>query len=274
MQEITSQEYKQEIGKTISIAEKKFKLEKPKISVLNPKNFDIETTSVYSFPKRGNWATHYLNAAYRGNFAPEIARNMILRYSEKGEKVLDPFCGSGTTLIEAKTLGRKAIGLDINRNAALLTLNRLDFEKSRGLNVFVGDAQNMEKVSNDDIDLIVAHPPYADIIKYSNQKNDLSNLNIDEFIQAMEKVSKECYRVLKPNRFCALLIGDSRKNGFYKPIAFKVMEKFLEAGFLLKEDIIKAQWNCSKTGFWKTMAKKHNFHLIMHEHLFVFKKSD
>jgi hypothetical protein len=58
----------------------------------------------------------------------------------------------------------------------------------------------------------------------------------------------------------------------YQPLAFKVMERFLKVGFLLKEDIIKHQHNCKATGFWVNKSKEYNFLLIMHEHLFVFKK--
>lgn len=58
----------------------------------------------------------------------------------------------------------------------------------------------------------------------------------------------------------------------YQPMAFKVMERFLKVGFALKEDIVKVQHNCKATGHWKMSSQKYNFLLIMHEHLFIFKK--
>ena len=79
---------------------------------LQPDNFGLETTTVWSFPKRGDWATH--NPKYRGNWAPQIPRNLILRYSKEKDLVLDPMCGCGTTLVECKLTGRNAIGFDIN----------------------------------------------------------------------------------------------------------------------------------------------------------------
>ncbi len=88
----------------------------------------------------------------------------------------------------------------------------------------------------------------------------------------MERVAMECFRVLKPNRCCAILIGDTRRKKFYIPIAYKIMEVFLKTGFLLKEDIIKVQHNCRATGFWVNKSKQYNFLLIMHEHIFVFHK--
>ncbi|HCZ10962.1 MAG TPA: site-specific DNA-methyltransferase, partial [Nitrospiraceae bacterium] len=67
-------------------------------------------------------------------------------------------------------------------------------------------------------------------------------------------------------------IGDTRRKKFYIPLAYKVMERFLKAGFVLKEDIIKVQHNCRATGFWVKKSKEYNFLLIMHEHIFVFYK--
>jgi len=78
-------------------------------------NKNREYTTVWSFPERGAWATH--NPQYRGNFAPQIARNVIEMYSEKGDDILDPMVGGGTTLIEARLLCRNALGLDINPEA-------------------------------------------------------------------------------------------------------------------------------------------------------------
>lgn len=75
--------------------------------IYNPKDFRLESTTIWNFKERGNWATH--SGDYRGNCAPQIPRNLILKYTKEGDIVLDPFCGSGTTLIECKLLNRKAV---------------------------------------------------------------------------------------------------------------------------------------------------------------------
>ena len=97
-------------------------------------------------------------------------------------------------------------------------------------------------------------------------------LKVKDFLAEMESVAKESYRVLKKNKFCAVLMGDTRQKGFMIPMSFDVMKIFQEVGFKLKEVIIKEQHNCKATGYWKTNSVKYNFLLIAHEYLFVFKK--
>ena len=242
-----------------------------------PYGFDLECTTVWSFPERGRWATH--EAGFRGNWAPQVARNLILRYSNQGDLVLDPMVGGGTTLIECAILGRRGIGLDINPKfveACGKSLKSLKQETGiPNVTVKVGDARNLSEFESDSVDLVATHPPYADIIKYSQGRieGDLSNHHsIEVFCEELEKVGKELFRVLKPGKYCALLIGDTRRRQMYIPIALTVMQTFLNLGFRLREDIVKVQHNCKMTPYWQYMSKKFNFLLIMHEHLFVFKK--
>ena len=247
-----------------------------------PPDFKTETTTLWSFPKRGNWATH--KAGFRGNWAPQIARNLILRYSNPGDTVLDQMVGGGTTLVECKLTGRNAIGVDTNPDALMLTMDRLNFSSSlmeelppSTITLYHGDARNLDRIQDGSIDLIATHPPYANIIRYSSKDapadGDLSSVrNIAQFVDQMHLVAQECYRVLKPDHYCAVLIGDTRRNRHYTPIAFRVMQAFLDTGFILKEDVIKAQWHTQTEGLWTRMSRDKNFLLIMNEHLFIFRK--
>ena len=90
---------------------------------IQPSDFALEKTTIWSFKERGDWATH--SGEYRGNWSPYVPRNLILRYTKPGEWVLDQFVGSGTTLVEAKLLNRHAIGLDINNKAINLAKKKL-----------------------------------------------------------------------------------------------------------------------------------------------------
>ena len=245
-----------------------------KITKWEPDNFEMEMTTHWSFPKRGDWATH--DAKWRGNWSPYIPRNLLLRYSQAGDLVLDQFAGGGTTLVEAKLLNRNIIGVDVNDIALNRCREKIDFEHD-GANgkvyLYKGDARKLDFIPNEKIDFICTHPPYADIIKYSDDlDNDLSRCNVKDFLAEMEKVAAESYRVLKSNKFCAILMGDTRKKGCMIPMSFEVMKVFQKAGFTLKELIIKEQHNCRATGYWKTNSVKYNFLLIAHEYLFVFRK--
>ena len=284
MLEITRTDYKQFLQShaEVEIGGTKIKLQqKWTISKFAPSTFTPESTTVWSFPDRGDWATHVGN--YRGNWSPYIPRNLILRYTAPGELVLDQMTGSGTTLVECKLLGRRAAGVDINPDAVMVARNRLDFAytpldadyQAPEIKTYVGDARSLDLIENESIDLIATHPPYASIIPYShNREGDLSSVhNIAEFAAEMCRVAQECMRVLKPNKHCAMLMGDTRRNKHFVPITPRVLMSFLEAGFILREDIIKLQWKMKSTRE-KWFGKKYDFYLIGHEHLYVFRKPD
>lgn len=198
-----------------------------------------------------------------------------MRYSKEGDLVLDQFAGGGTTLVEAKLLGRNVVGVDVNPIAFERCKEKCAFEKEKTGNVEIrlGDARKLDFLDNESVDLICTHPPYANIIQYSEEiENDLSRLEMKDFLTEIYKVAEESYRVLKKGKFCAILMGDTRKKGMVQPLAFEVMRIFELVGFKTKEIIIKEQHNCKATGFWKTNSIKHNFLLLAHEYLFVFKK--
>ncbi|MFN3268104.1 MAG: DNA methyltransferase, partial [Zestosphaera sp.] len=296
MRLITFEEYLDYVKthRTVMIEDQEIVVGAPhKIESYQPRDFSLETTTVWSFPDRGDWATH--KGDYRGNWAPQVPRNLILRYTKPGETVLDPMCGGGTTLIEAKLLGRNAIGVDISYEAVILTLDRLNFTykplvgdyREPNIRVYHGDARNLDLIKDETIDLIATHPPYFNIIPYSKGKKiegDLSRVSsLEEYLDGIREVAGECFRVLKPGRYCAILIGDTRMSRHYVPIAFRVMQQFLEAGFILREDVIKVQWHTKvTTRKWAGLAKvavgecwveesedKHrrtDFYLISHEH--------
>ncbi len=243
--------------------------------IIDVPEIPLEWNTVWSFPERGSWATH--NPKYRGNFAPQIPRNIIEMYTEQGDSILDPMVGAGTTLIEAKLLARNALGLDVNPEAVELTKEALRFKHHppSEQKVKVGDARDLSFLKDDSFDLVLTHPPYMNIIKYSDGKisEDLSNIgSLPKFCDEIEKIAGELFRVLKPDKYCAILIGDTRKGRHYVPLSFHVMQRFMKVGFVLKEDIIKVQHNCSTTERWRPKAKRDKFYLIMHEHLFVFRK--
>jgi len=239
-----------------------------KVKTLHPKDFREEQTTVWSFKNRGNWATH--SGEYRGNWSPYIPRNVILKYSKPGETVLDYFCGAGTTAVECKLLGRRCMASDINDKAIELAKKNMNFNMDSPQlaltedeihpqvyepELSVGDARNLSSLPDNSMDLICAHPPYANIIHYTDSKEgDLSFCDIGEFLDEMAKVAKESLRVLKPGRQCAILIGDMRRKKHVIPLGFRLINIYLDAGFKLRELVIKRQHNCKTTGFWYAVS--------------------
>ncbi len=283
----------------------KIKLEPIEVKRLHPTPDELTdiSTTVWSFPKRGSWATH--RGDYRGNWPPQMARALILMYTEPGDIVLDPMIGSGTTCIEAKLLGRNCIAVDINYDAVMLTLHRLYWleqylEKLRSSNtplkwfgigdsngididdilkakveVYHGDARNLDKIGSESIDLIATHPPYYNIVKYYNKRvpGDLSAArSLEEYLSMMEQVAQEAYRVLKRGRYIGILVGDTRIHKHYVPITHHVLRILLRTGFILKEEIIKIQHKMKVTREKWLKLKNRDFLLIYHEKLFVLRK--
>ena len=243
-----------------------------------PQDYKPEDSTIWSFPTRGDWATHSGN--YRGNWSPYIPRNLINKYTSPGGLVLDQMCGSGTTLVECKLLGRNGIGVDINPDAVMVARDRLNFDYSsleRTDNVssrtYMGDARNLDRIKSEIIDLVATHPPYAGIIHYTGKSvpDDLSRLKLPEYLAAMRVLAAESYRVLKPDHYCAVLIGDTRKARHYIPISIGVLQAFLSVGYTLKEDIIKLQHKMMVTRL-KWRGRNYDFYKIAHEHLYVFRK--
>ncbi len=237
-----------------------------------PDDFELEKSSVWSFPERGNWATH--DSKYRGNCSPYVVRNLLLRYSKEGDWILDQFAGGGTSLVEAKLLGRNAIGTDINPSALDRCKEKIAFEYGNAkIEVRKADARTLDFMKDSSVDFICTHPPYADIIKYSDGiSGDISLLDYDGFLEAMEQVANEAYRVLKKGKYCAFVIGDIRQKGSVRPLGFDTMRVFEDAGFKLKEIVIKQQHNCKMTRKWEQISIEKNFFLLAHEYVFILKK--
>jgi len=246
---------------------------------LEPEEFDLQRTTVWSFPDRGRWATH--SGGYPGNWAPEVPRNLILRYTRPDDIVLDPMVGGGTTLIECMLTHRQGIGVDIEPTACDLAAQNLslgywpadwapDWDP---IHLYVGDARRLDRIPDASVDLVALHPPYGNIIRYGGAESphNLSRLRLDAFVAAMRDVAAEACRVLAPDRHCAVLIGDTRRHKHYVPLAARVLEQFLDAGFVLREDVIKLQHKMKSTRE-KWRGSKYDFYLIAHEHLYVFRK--
>ena len=245
-----------------------------------PKDFRLEDTTLWAFPSRGDWATHTRD--YPGNWTPHVPRNLILRYSEPRDTVLDAFVGGGTTLIECILLERNGVGVDINPVAVEISQLRIKHlrqeaakRKFRLARVRVsavwGDARKLSFLRSGSVDFICAHPPYLSQIRYTrSQFDDLSRIdNPAEFLEQLRKVAAEFRRVLKPNHFCAVMIGDVRQKGRFIPLGFRLVEVFEHEGFLTEQVFIKKESRTSTDQFYRNRLE---YPRIAHEYIVVFRR--
>jgi DNA modification methylase len=303
MREVPVEEYLDFVSKhrAIVIEDQTIPLEPIEVKRLEPLPDELTdvSTTVWSFPERGAWATH--RGDYRGNWAPQIPRALILKYTSPGDTVLDPMVGSGTTCIEALLLNRNCIAVDINYNAVILTHHRLyylvkalrerrsrslaDYAKSGGATsvssssawyrVYHGDARRLDKIPDNSIDLVATHPPYFNIIEYGEQgvEGDLSRTSsLEEYLKLFRDVAREIYRVLKPGGVLGILIGDTRIKRHYVPITHYALITLLDVGFVLREEVIKIQHKMKTTREVWSRLRDRGFLLIYHEKLFILEK--
>lgn len=192
---------------------------------------DIWTDSLWIIQKRDNSGAH--SGHYHGNFVPQIPRQLLARYTKAGDFVLDPFAGSGTTLIEAQRMNRNSIGIELQPQVALEAIKRIHSEQKEGIiaDTFVDDSRTFDinRIKTtyyiDKVQFIIYHPPYWDIIKFSEDKNDLSNSStLEIFLDNFKKVVHNTEQLLEKGRYCAVVIGDKYANGQIIPLGFYCMQ--------------------------------------------------
>ena len=249
----------------------------------NWKESEIWTDSLWMISERDKSGKH--SNFYHGNFVPQIPRQFILRYTKKNDVVFDPFVGSGTTAYEAESLKRNFIGIDIQKSLINKIKKNLD-RKNNFSELLAGDSVNenvfkqvkeiLKKYKKKNIQLTILHPPYANIIKFSSHKEDLSNAkSLKEFLSKFSQVLKNTTSILEKGRYLAIVIGDKYTKGQWIPLGFYCMNEAQKLGLILKSVIIKnmegnrAKQN--KEGIWRYRALSSDYYIFKHEYILVFK---
>lgn len=236
--------------------------------------------------------------AHGAAFPQSLAEANISIYSQKGGVILDPFVGVGTTIDAAAKLGRRAIGLELNPE--FVKLARKDIKNKEKHKVICDDARNLRShVKKNSVDFILTSPPYATLLKtikgefgykwrehsklsvmsnptpYSRHKSDLGNLDYGAFLEALMRIQKDCFDVLKPGSYSAWVIKDYRnlKNNVpYVNFHGDVIRVAEAAGFVLWDIRIYDQ-----TKFRPLVVlgyPSRNYYLnIGHSYILVFRKS-
>ena len=253
-----------------------------------PSDFRLETTTIWDFLQRGSWGVH--RGDYRGNWPPQLVRNLIQRYSKEGDLIVDPFMGGGTTLLEAWLLRRRSVGIDVSNLAVQTTTGRLEEMESAAQSsseialdpgkkplALQGNALELSEIIGrlgaeyQSVSLACIHPPYLNALQYTkDDENDLSRIeDPQEFARQIGCLAEDVKAVLQPGSYCAVLMGDVRKAGRLIPLGNETLVRFLEAQFELQDIIIKVQHRDRSSEFY---MKGNNQFLLSHEYLFILRK--
>lgn len=244
---------------------------------------DIYTDTLWLIDKRDNSGVH--NGSYHGNFVPQIPNQLFRRYTKKGDWILDPFMGSGTSLIEAQRLHRNYMGIDLQEAVAEEAFKRIKKERNDFCtgSICIGNSKNfdfrktMNAVGVDKFQFVIMHPPYWDILKFSNDSNDLSNSEtLEQFLVDLGEVIDNTCQHLEKNRYCAIVIGDKYANSQIVPLGFYCMNLFLQRGYMMKAILVKnfedTKGKSNQKAIWRYRALASDFYIFKHEYIFVFKK--
>ena len=269
-------------------------VEKPKTTSYN--DIDLKNWKLYSHIKTGSlWEfasrdkTNGHSYDYHGNYIPQIATQLFERFTKKNDVILDLFFGSGTSGIEALNMERRCIGVELKQE--LVDYVSSKFSKKElvtDINIICGDSTTdeakekvqarLEIMGKKQAQFGVLHPPYDDIIKFSDKKEDLSNCKTtEEFYDLFEKVAKNAYDLLEKGRFAALIIGDEYKNSRVVPLGFECMKRMENVGFITKAIVVKNITGNEKAkgktaNLWRYRALAGGFNIFEHEYIMTFVK--
>ena len=194
------------------------------LDLKNWQELEINTDSLWIINQRDKSGKH--KNVYHGNFIPQIPNQLINRYTKKDDVILEPFMGSGTTLFECEKLNRKYIGFDIN--SLMLDYVNKSMENSGFDDKFYINYCNSldsvqvdenisnanQKISSESVQFVLMHPPYMDIVKFTDNENDMSKIdNINEFVKKFKVICENSLKYLDKDRYFAVVIGDVYKNG-------------------------------------------------------------
>lgn len=245
---------------------------------------DILTDSLWNIERRDGSGAHL--GWYWGNFIPQIPHQLMMRYTKRGDLVADPFAGSGTALIECRRLGRHGIGVEINPETAQKARERVA-QEANPFNVVtrltVGDSRVFDfgalirDLGRDAVDLYLMHPPYHDIIRFTDNERDLSNAaGTAEFLEMFGEVLDNTLPLLRKGRFVGIVIGDKYHRGEWIPLGFYCMQEAMKRGLTLKSIVVKnfeeTKGKRNQKELWRYRALAGGFYVFKHEYILILRK--
>lgn len=247
----------------------------------------VWTDSLWHIQARDRTGGHQLD--YHGNFVPQIATQAYLRYTQKSDIVLDLFLGSGTSALEAIRLNRRFVGVELKADLVATVQAKIppDLLGSR-IHILEGDSTSEDVLARvqDTLDtmgaeyaqMLVLHPPYFDIIPFSDNPAGLSNApTLEEFLDRFETVARHGFDVLERDRFAVLVIGDKYTKGELIPLGFYCLERMQRSGFRPKAVVVKniagnERGKGRSSNLWRYRALAGGYYIFKHEYVMVFQK--
>lgn len=257
-------------------------------------NLDGKTWLKYSFSiiRDVSKTKEEKNFKHPAMFPSQLTSRFIETYTKNdGEIVLDPFMGSGSTLISAYELGKKGIGFEINGDYIKLANKRfeqtkLDLSKKKFKpEIHQKTIFDIPKVLKEDfVDLVLTSPPYWDILtenrsadrkeirKYSDSEIDLGNIkDYNEFLDRLKEAFSGVCKVLKKGKYCIVVVMDIRKKSKFYPFHMDMTKIMEDVGFELDDIMI---WDRQKEyNNMRPLGYPFVFRVNkVHEFILIFKK--
>jgi len=221
------------------------------LNALDGRTWEQYSISVWSIAKTGE----EVQLKHPASFPTELPKRLIEIYTKPGDLVLDPFVGSGTTLVAAVSLSRRGIGLDLKPDFVALAEKRLKQAYNGGdreVQVLCADASDLlEHVDAKSVDLVVTSPPYwrvhnrmrtADRLSkrpYSDLEEDLANIgDYDRFLDRLRDIFRKVFTALKPDGRCVVVLMDIRERSRFIPFHMDFSTIMMGLGYVLEDIII------------------------------------
>ncbi len=220
----------------------------------------LEATTLWDYPKQSYGKVPKGNNRYPGVTPAFIVWNLVQRYTEPGDLVVDPMAGSGTTIDVCKEEARRVIGYDIAPAHPEVTQN---------------DARNIP-LDKSTVDLVFIDSPYSDNVKYSDHPDCIGTISCEDerFFDELEKVAIEAHRILRPGKVLGWLIGDQWVKKKYTPVGFKLYQRLCKYFDTVDVICVVRRGQTSNTGLWYNRARRFNFYLRGFKYLFIMRKPE
>jgi len=198
-------------------------------------------------------------------FPISLAKKVIGLFSHRGELIIDPFVGSGTTLVAAQDLNRNAVGFDLQARYIDLCRSRINqtaiFNNSEQFAI-CEDARNINKyIRKNTVALIFTSPPYANLLnrqrknksrrgderkndqfmkieQYSQDERDLGVLELEKYTKEMGRIFADLLPLLKPKGHCVINVPDMWWENQRITIHISLVEELRRQGYELRNTII------------------------------------